>query len=108
MTEITAIFRYVSKLAGRGDLLGLTPQSSATINEFMFKFAEIRKKLMRVISDAAMSIWTKKGPIEEIKLEALKTFLETECKIVKNFLTMYMKNRGWVMGNLTIADFFLY
>ena len=63
---------------------------------------------MKIVSEAAMAIWTKKGLADEIKLNALKNFIESECKIVKNFLTLYMKNRSWVLGNLTILDFFFY
>lgn len=41
----------------------------------MFKFPEIRKKLMRVILETAVNVHSKKGRPEEVKLNALKSFL---------------------------------
>lgn len=61
MTDSIAIFRHLCRYYQRNDLLGLTPQNRAAINEFLFHYAEVRGKVMKKISDGAKAAWGKQS-----------------------------------------------
>lgn len=76
LTESITIFRYICRVAGRNDLLGLTPQNRAIINEFMFRYTDIKRIMIKKIIESAYKIWQNPKLVNNIKLETLKTIVE--------------------------------
>lgn len=108
LTEPVCIFKYICKAYERSDLLGLTPQNRATINEFLFYYDEVKREMIAKISEGAFDIWNNQGNLSGIKLKTLKTIVENSCPILLKTMRMYMKSRRWLLGYATIIDFFFY
>ena len=108
LNEPISIFKHICRSSERPDLLGLTPQNRATINEFLFCYTEVKREMINKIVAGAFEIWKNPQNASSIKLNTLKTIVENQSPILLKTVKMYMKSKRWVFGYATIMDFFFY
>lgn len=56
ITDVVAIFRHICRQYKRPDLLGLTPQTRGSINEFLFPHSDLQSKLIKKIFEGAKAL----------------------------------------------------
>lgn len=63
---------------------------------------------MKQVAYTARKIWADRDNSERLKLAAIKLIMDQECPIILSMLWRFINKRGWLMGELTTADFFFY
>ena len=102
------IIKYCCLEFNRPDLLGKTLQDSILVAEIMAK--EIRRKgmILHTLFKGLKEVQDKQlgqEGIEQVKKRVVETATDKQLVPLKN---MFMKNRGYICGYLTVLDFFYY